>query len=70
MIDFGFSFSDTISQVSETGLVKLNQEDVKVRPLGDTRLRPPDQRGRNNPSSPQRKISRDPLPLHRENSFK
>lgn len=46
----------------------MSQEDVKVRPLGDTRLRPPDQRGRNNPSSPQRKISRDPLPFHRENS--
>lgn len=46
----------------------MSQEDVKIRPLGDTRLRPPDQRGRNNPSSPQRKISRDPLPFHRENS--
>lgn len=54
--------------MSEIGLLKLSHEDIKIRPPGDSRLRPPDQRGRNNPSSPHRKISRDPLPFNRENS--
>lgn len=57
--------SDALSQSSETGL-KLSHEDIKARPPGDSRLRPPDQRGRNAPSSPHRKISRDPLPYQKE----
>lgn len=46
--------------------MKQSHEDIKIRPLGDSRLRPPDQRGRNAPSSPHRKISRDPLPFHKD----
>ncbi|XP_035219072.1 uncharacterized protein LOC118192259, partial [Stegodyphus dumicola] len=47
----------------ENGAGKLSQEDIKVRSnnhLGDSRLRPPDDRRRLTPPSPQRRLPRDP----------